>query len=155
MPRIQNSPSLLLRPPIRDLRLFARSSERFRVSRPDFQLHLNWLRIQATRLQSTKFTSTSECCSFTMSTRDSSLRLFRSLRRLSKPSICNRCLATRRHGSSAAAVHPVQDAFDEVEQTTSLDAQPDTIPFDPLKAPRARTKQLPSSRSASPSHFLF
>jgi hypothetical protein len=87
---------------------------------------------------------------FRMAPSDVPRQLTRTLRRISRPAICNRCLKARRNFTSDSTSDPLQNPSDDLEQSSSFRS---TLPsdfvstsFDPLKASRGRKKQLPPSR---------
>ncbi|EXJ62606.1 hypothetical protein A1O7_03044 [Cladophialophora yegresii CBS 114405] len=77
-----------------------------------------------------------------------STRLLRTWRPLSNPSICNRCLYSRRTIATQAAV--AEQPYAELEQESSLvpvqNLHPKAQSFDPLAFSKSRKRQLPPSR---------
>jgi hypothetical protein len=82
--------------------------------------------------------------SIRMASPDLSVRLARTWRLLARPSICNRCLHSRRE--LATTVNPPSDVDLEASSFEIPAPKPGEIEFDPLASSRGRKRQLPRSR---------
>jgi hypothetical protein len=101
-------------------------------------------------LYSLRFSATEVLQSPTMTSNELSHQLTRSLRRISKSTLCTRCLKASRNVTLDARSGPPQNPSDDLEQSSGFLSQPlseeISTSFDPLRASRNRKKQLPPSR---------
>src|SRR5271170_6895690 len=85
-----------------------------------------------------------------MVSKELTLRMARTWRSLSRPSMCNQCFQSRRTMATEAVVaapeDPATDLIDSTSLSPGLLPDSETAAFDPLKVSRARKRQLPPSR---------